>query len=43
MYRGQQVKLNAAFTVASLKLWDGREWLWHDVPVKGVRQRHLGI
>ncbi len=41
MYRGQQIKFNEDFTVASLKLWDGREWLWHDVQIKRVRQRHL--
>src|SRR5690625_1967997 len=29
------------FTVASLKLWDGKEWLWHDVRIKAVRHRHL--
>ena len=41
MYRGQQVKFDDDFTVASLKLWDGREWLWHDVRIKSVRQRHV--
>lgn len=41
MYRGQQVKFNDDFSQASLKLWDGREWLWHDVPIKSVRHRHL--
>lgn len=41
MYRGQQFKLNTACTVASLKLWDGREWLWHDLPIAKVRHRHL--
>src|SRR5690625_3499855 len=29
------------YTVASLKLWDGREWLWHDVRIKVVLHRHL--
>ena len=41
MYRGQQFKLDAQYTVASLKLWDGREWLWHDIPIARVRHRHL--
>ena len=41
MYRGQLVKFDTAFTTASLKLWDGKEWLWHDVAIKAVRQRHL--
>lgn len=40
LYRGQQVKFDEAFTVASLKLWDGREWLWQDIPIKSVRNRH---
>lgn len=41
LYRGQQVKFNDDFSLASLKLWDGKEWLWHDVKVKSVRTRHL--
>lgn len=41
MYRGQLVKFDADFTTASLKLWDGKEWLWHNVAIKAVRQRHL--
>lgn len=40
MYRGQLVKFDAAYTTASLKLWDGKEWLWHDVAIKAVRHRH---
>lgn len=44
MYRGQLVKFDADFTTASLKLWNGKEWLWHEVAIKAVRQRHrLGI
>lgn len=41
LYRGQLFKLNDTFGVASLKLWDGREWLWHDIPIQAVRKRHL--
>ncbi|WP_075881785.1 RNA-guided endonuclease TnpB family protein [Vreelandella massiliensis] len=41
MYRGQLVKFDANFTTASLKLWDGKEWLWHNVSIKAVRKRHL--
>ncbi|WP_211263140.1 hypothetical protein [Thioalkalivibrio nitratireducens] len=40
LYRGQMVKFHEDFTVASIKLWDGREWLWHDIPVRSVRNRH---
>ena len=28
------------FTVAAIKLWDGREWLWHDIPIRSARNRH---
>src|SRR5690625_3976845 len=41
MYRGQLLKFDEKYTVASLKLWDGKEWLWHDVRIKAVRHRHL--
>lgn len=41
MYRGQLFKFNEDYTRASLKLWDGKEWLWHDMGIKKVRQRHL--
>lgn len=40
MYRGQQVKFDEHCTVASLKLWDGKEWLWHDIPIKSTGKRH---
>lgn len=40
LYRGQLLKLNEDFTVASLKLWDGKEWLWHDVKIESTRDRH---
>ena len=40
LYRGQQVKFDENFTVASIKLWGGREWLWHDIPIRSVRNRH---
>ncbi len=40
LYRGQLLKLDEDYTVASLKLWDGKEWLWHDVSIKQTRHRH---
>ena len=40
LYKGQLLKLNEDFTTASLKLWDGKEWLWHDVTIESTRDRH---
>ncbi len=40
LYRGQLYKLDDKFKTASLKLWDGKEWLWHQIPIKVTRQRH---
>ena len=40
LYRGQLYKLDAQFKTASIKLWDGKEWLWHQIPIKATRQRH---
>lgn len=40
LYAGQLLKLDEDFKVASIKLWDGKEWLWHDVQIKKTRERH---
>lgn len=40
LYRGHLVKFDENYTVASLKLWDGKEWLWHDTPIKSTGKRH---
>ena len=40
LYRGQLYKLDDTFKTASIKLWDGKEWLWHQIPIKATRQRH---
>ncbi len=41
LYRGQLIKFDEHLAVASIKLWDGKEWLWHEVPVQRKRKRHL--
>lgn len=35
------VKFDEHYTVASVKLWEGREWLWHALPIRATGQRHL--
>ena len=40
LYRGQLYKLDAQFKTVSIKLWDGKQWLWHQIPIKATRQRH---
>ncbi len=41
LYRGQLVKFDDEYGTAEIKLWDGREWLWHSIPIKAKRRRHL--
>jgi IS605 OrfB family transposase len=41
LYRGQMIRFDEDCKSVDLKLWNGREWLWHKTPVKSVRQRHL--
>ncbi len=40
LYKGQLYKLDKDLKTASIKLWDGEEWLWHQIPIKATRQRH---
>jgi len=34
LYRGQMMKWHDGFVAVEVKLFDGREWLWHLVPVR---------
>lgn len=40
LYAGQLLKVDEAITTASIKLWDGKEWLWHDVKLKPFNKSH---
>lgn len=40
LYRGQCIKFDDAITAASIKVWNGSDWVWIDVPIKGKRNRH---
>jgi len=41
LYRGQCVKFDSGFTVAQIKVWSGSDWVWIDVQILQVRERHL--
>jgi IS605 OrfB family transposase len=41
LYKGQCVKFNSNFTLASIKVWNGSDWVWIDVQIAQVRERHL--
>lgn len=41
LYRGQCVKFDSEFTVAKIKVWNGSDWVWIDVQIVQVRERHL--
>jgi len=34
LYRGQMMKWGAGYASVEVKLFDGREWLWHTAPIK---------
>lgn len=41
LYKGEMVKFNPDWTIASIKVWNGSDWVWVEVPITGKRQRHL--
>lgn len=41
LYRGNMIKFHENFSVAELKLWNGKDWIWTKVPIRGKRSRHL--
>lgn len=40
LYRGQCIKIHD-FDVAEIKVWNGSDWVWVNVQITGLRQRHL--
>lgn len=40
LYRGQCVQFDDGYTVASIKVWNGSDWVWIDVPIPSKRNRH---
>ncbi len=41
LYKGQLVKFDAHLLMAWIKVWNGSDWLWAEVPIVSKRQRHL--
>ncbi len=41
LYKGQLVKFDADYSSASIKVWNGMEWVWVEVPIIQKRHRHL--
>jgi putative transposase len=41
LYKGQLVKFDAHLLVAWIKVWNGSDWVWAEVPITSKRQRHL--
>jgi len=39
--KGQLVKFDAHLPVAWIKVWNGSDWVWAEVPIARKRQRHL--
>lgn len=39
--KGQLVKFDAHLRVAWIKVWNGSDWVWAEVPITSKRQRHL--
>ncbi|WP_298976358.1 transposase [uncultured Thermosynechococcus sp.] len=41
LYKGQSVKFDDDLLVASIKVWNGSDWVWAEVPIASKRERHL--
>lgn len=41
LYRGQCIQVNQDDSVAKIKVFNGSDWVWIDVPIAKRRQRHL--
>ncbi|MEO0309655.1 MAG: transposase, partial [Gloeomargarita sp. DG02_3_bins_56] len=41
LYKGQLVKFDKGLQVASVKVWNGFDWVWAEVPIASKRKRHL--
>jgi IS605 OrfB family transposase len=41
LYKGPLVKFDAHLRVAWIKVWNGSDWVWAEVPITSKRQRHL--
>lgn len=41
LYKGQLVKFDESLRVAQIKVWNGSDWVWADVPIASKRKRHL--
>jgi IS605 OrfB family transposase len=41
LYKGQSVKFDAHLLVAWIKVWNGSDWVWAEVPITSKRKRHL--
>lgn len=41
LYRGQCIKFFDDFGTAQIKVWNGSDWVWCEVKITRVRQRHL--
>ena len=40
LYKGQLIKFDAHLLVAWIKVWNGSDWVWAEVPITSKRQRH---
>lgn len=41
LYRGQCIKFSDDFGSAQIKVWNGSDWVWTNVQIMRVRERHL--
>lgn len=40
LYQGQLIKFSQDLSMAEIKVWNGSDWVWVSVSVKGLRRRH---
>ncbi|OKH23858.1 hypothetical protein NIES593_09415 [Hydrococcus rivularis NIES-593] len=41
LYKGQCIKFHDDFGVAEINIWNGFDWVWTNIQITGLRDRHL--
>ena len=40
LYGGNLIKFTSDYSQASIKVWNGKDWVWSSIPIAGLRSRH---
>ena len=40
LYGGNLIKFTSNYSHANIKVWNGKDWVWSDIPITSLRSRH---